>query len=209
MAGEAQLDLVVLVPGRDEEAALAGILSRHEPLGIRPVRPHFQRHPDRDPGCLLRAHEFLRREVNRFRHALVVFDRQGCGQEDRGREDLEEEVESHLSASGWGDRAAAIVIDPELEVWVWSDSPHVVSDLGWEGHEPGLRAWLDQEGFLEGARPKPTRPKEAMQEALRVSQKRRSSAIYRQLGEKVNLSRCEDAAFLKLHKTLLSWFAGP
>jgi hypothetical protein len=30
-----------------------------------------------------------------------------------------------LFTSGWENRAAAVVLDPELEIWVWSDSPEV------------------------------------------------------------------------------------
>ena len=30
-------------------------------------------------------------------------------------------VETDLSRNGWADRTKAIVIDPELEVWVWGD----------------------------------------------------------------------------------------
>ena len=206
MARAGQQDLVVLVPGRDDQAALAGILARHEALGIRQVRATFQRHPDRDPGCLLRGHEFLRPQANRFRHALVMFDRAGCGREGRGREELEAEVESRLSTSGWGDRAAVVVINPELEIWVWADSPHVDIELGWQGRDPDLRSWLAQEGFLQADEHKPQRPKEAVEKALRLAGKRRSSAIYRQLAGRVSLQRCEDPAFLKLRDTLRGWF---
>ena len=206
MAADCEGDLVILVPGRDEQAALEGILARHEALGFRPISAEFQRHPDRDPGCLLRAHEFLRPQANRFRHALVLFDRKGCGQEGKGRAGLEHEVESRLSASGWGDRAAVVVIDPELEVWVWSDSPHVEAHLGWEGREPDLHTWMLQEGFLQQDQAKPARPREAVDRVLRVARKRRSSSIYRQLAQDVSLTRCEDPAFLKLRETLRSWF---
>lgn len=208
MATAAERDLVILVPGADEQAALEGILARHQALGIHPIWAEFQRHPDRDPGCLLRAHEFLRPQANRFRHALVLFDRNGCGQEDKTREELEHQVESRLSASGWGDRAAVVVIDPELEVWVWSDSPHVEAHLGWEGREPDLHAWMVREGFRREGQAKPRQPKEAVERALREARKRRSSAIYQHLAEEVSLTRCEDPAFLKLRETLRSWF-GP
>jgi len=206
--GEApEEDLVVLVPGRDEQAALEGLLSRPEALGIRPVGPVFYRHPDRDAGCLLRAHLFLRPQVRRFRHALVLFDRVGCGREPRSREELEAEVQSRMSASGWGDRAAAVVIDPELEAWVWSDSPHVAEELGWARRQPALDEWLVAQGLLTEGQVKPPDPKETVHRALREAAKGRSSAIYAQLAETVGLGRCVDPAFAKLREVLLRWFA--
>ena len=205
--GPAQFDLVVLVPGRDEQAALEGILDRPAALGIRAVSVVYQRHPDRDPGCFLRAHDFLRSQARRARHALVMFDRQGCGQEGATREDLERTVEGRLAVSGWGDRAAVVVIDPELEVWVWSDSPRVADGLGWRQGE--LDAWLREQGFLVGEGSKPSRPKEAVQGALSISHKRRSSAIYRELAASVSLHSCTDPAFRKLRDVLVRWFGLP
>ena len=178
MGDPPQEDLVVLVPGRDEQAALEGLFSRPQALGIREVRPNYQRHPDRDPGCLLKADVFLRREARRFRHVLVMFDRVGCGRDALTREELEAEVEGRLSQSGWNDRATVVVIDPELEAWVWSDSPHVAEQLGWAGREPPLGDWLRGRGLLSDGKVKPHDPKAAVEKALWAARKRRSSAIY-------------------------------
>jgi hypothetical protein len=63
----------------------------------------------------------------------VLFDYYGCGAEhEMAPEEIEDEVEEKLSRSGWEDRARCVVIDPELEVWVWSDSPEVDRCLGWK-----------------------------------------------------------------------------
>jgi hypothetical protein len=44
---------------------------------------------------------------------------------------MENDLEARLSQSGWPSGCcAAIVIDPELELWVWSRSPHVPAVLG-------------------------------------------------------------------------------
>ena len=117
--------------------------------------------------------------TTRASHALVVFDREGSGHESDPVSDLEEEVTRRLAAAGWGDRAAAIAIDPELEVWVWSDSPHVDRCLGWEGEQPSLRAWLEEQGMWPPGEPKPQDPKLAVELALRRARKPRSSALYR------------------------------
>jgi len=199
-------DLIVLTPGKDEAAVVRAMLSRPRAVGIRPVTAEFQQHPDRDAGCRLWGHEFLRRESRRFQHALVLFDREGCGAEDVPREQLESEVEQRFAASGWQDRAAAIAIVPELEVWVWDTSAHVEKTLGWTGHVPTLREWLVQKGFLRQGVTKPERPKEAMEQALRLVGKKRSAATYGQLALKLSFSRCTDPAFAKLRGTLQRWF---
>ena len=137
---------------------------------------------------------------------MVIFDCEGCGNENLSRQRLEEEVEGRLAANGWPDRSRAIVIDPELEAWVWSNSPHVDAAMGWTGRTPGLRRWLMEKGMLQATEQKPRRPKEAVEMALRVVQKPRSSAIYRELARTVGLERCTDPAFLKLKETLQRWF---
>ncbi|MCK6483012.1 MAG: hypothetical protein L6R00_02620 [Phycisphaerae bacterium] len=187
---------------------LRAMLQRPKAVGILRITVEFQQHPDRDAGCRLRAHEFLKGACGRFQHALVVFDREGCGAEDRKREDLEREVEHRLGQAGWCDRAAVVVIDPELEVWIWVNSSHLDATLGWAGRRPTLREWLAQGGFLAEGAAKPQRPKQAIERALRKVGKTRSSAIYAQLAARVSFARCVDPAFIKLRTTLQRWFAG-
>lgn len=120
---------------------------------------------------------------------------------------LEQEVERRLSSSGWEDRAAAVVIDPELEIWVWNDSPHVEAVLGWDTGTSSLRDWLRQKGWLAEGTSKPTQPKRAVEEALRISRKPRSSAIYQQLAQRVSIDRCVDPSFVRLRQILTRWFS--
>jgi hypothetical protein len=201
-------DLIVLVPDKNMEAALKGILCRHESLGIRRIDPFMLVHPGRDSGCLKHGHELLRQFSRRYRHALILFDREGCGQEDESREALEVLVEGQLQSSGWDDRARAIVIDPELEIWVWSDSSHIPAALGWKGDLPALRRWLSDHHLWTEGGPKPDDPKEAVERILRINKRPRSSSIYAELAGKVSLKRCQDAAFFKLKETLVGWFRG-
>lgn len=201
-------DLVVLAADKNMEFGIRGILSRSSSLCIRRVTVDIFVHPERDPGCLLKAHDFLKPFPESYMHALVVFDRDGCGREERTRKDLESDVEGKLSNSGWKRRAACVVIDPELENWVWSGSHHVDRILGWEGREPGLRDWLRQNGWWANGASKPGRPKEAVEHALRTVRKPRSSALYRELAECVSLKLCSDSAFVKLKDTLSRWFPG-
>ena len=68
-------------------------------------------------------------------------------------ENLETEAEQRLSSSGWDDRAVAIVLDPELEIWVWSDSPEVDDVLGWRGRIPRLADGCERKDITPAARP--------------------------------------------------------
>jgi hypothetical protein len=200
------LQLVVLTSDKNTKYVLEGLLSRPEALGTVPISAGVFPHPKTDPGVLREAHDFLRSFSGLFSRALVVFDREGCGRESSSREDLEREVESRLAVNGWDGRSAAVVIDPELEAWVWSDSPHVAAELGWGRREPDLKSWLTEAGRWSGDCPKPGRPKEAVEAALREARKPRSSAIYLALAQKVSFARCTDPSFLKLLRTLREWF---
>lgn len=199
-------DLIILVADKNMEQGIRAVVERHQSLGIRRITYDLYPHPHHDSGCYLKSHDFLRPFQNQNEKALVVFDREGCGRDDREGNVLADEVQKRLSRSGWGDRCAVIVIDPELEAWVWSDSPQVEEVLGWRGRSPALRVWLEEKGYKSPDEPKPSRPKEALEEALRVVGKPRSSAIYRQLGEQVGLARCTDPAFVMLKGVLRTWF---
>ncbi|MCF6290339.1 MAG: hypothetical protein L3J03_05020 [Desulfobacterales bacterium] len=199
-------DLVLLVADKNMLFAVDGILNRPQSLSIRPIVWKSLVHPESDPGCLLRADAFLRPFANRYLHAIVMLDREGCGRQQRTSSELEQDIEKSMARSGWSERAAAIVIDPELENWIWSDSPEVEMALGWRGRDPQLRQWLAAKGFLSPDRSKPLRPKEAMEETLRFVRKPRSSSIYLQLAQRVGFTRCDDPAFHKLKNILVSWF---
>lgn len=199
------LDLVALVADKNMEFALRGLMTRHQALGIRAPRFDIFVHPERDPGCLLKGHDFLTPFAGRYAYALVMFDREGCGRQAAGGE-LEEQLELRLATSGWAGRAACIAIDPELETWAWVDSPQVEAAMGWRGRSPGLRSWLSETGFWTPDTPKPSRPKEAFEAALREVHLPRSSAVYQTLAQRVTLQSCTDRAFLKLKGTFSRWF---
>lgn len=198
---------VILVADKNMEQAVAGVCSRPDAIGVSAFGHRIVVHPNRDPGCLLEGVEFLSMFQSQFAHALIMFDRIGCGRESQSRDQLEQELERGLSISGWETRAAAVVIDPELEAWVWSDSPHVDRILGWEGRQPTLRQWLMSRRWLAADATKPLKPKEAMEDALHAVRIPRSAALYRQLAQTVSLARCSDASFLKFKTTLQTWFA--
>jgi len=138
-------DLVILVADKNMEYAIKGILSRPEALSIRQINFYLFVHPQNDSGCLNDGAHFLRTSLSTHTHALVLFYREGCGRENMTRKQLEERVEAELYRSGW-QQAAAVVLDPELEIWVWSGSPHVAEILGWRSLQVDLNRWLIKKG---------------------------------------------------------------
>jgi len=199
-------DLILLVADKNMEASLKGLLSRFQSLKFRQVTFDLYVHPERDPGCLLRAHDFLRPFASQYERALVLLDHDGCGQESDERSMLESALEKRLGETGWEGRAAAVIIAPELENWVWSDSPKVDIALGWGDKTPPLRAWLGEKDLLQVGAVKPAEPKRAVELALRATRKPRSSAIYFELAQGVSTARCTDPAFAKLRRCLREWF---
>lgn len=203
----AQRDLMVLAADKNAEQLLQGLLGRHEALRIRPLTFDLRVHPERDPGCLSRAFPLLNLYATTHRHALVLFDREGSGQDEDSRLDLEAQVLAASLGTPWKGRAAVVVVDPEIDTWVWSTSPHVPAALGWVNQTTTLPEWLAEQGYLTAsAEIKPARPKEAMEAVLREVKKPRSSAIYKSLAEKVSFQKCADAAFLRLMEVLRGWF---
>jgi hypothetical protein len=206
MQAEQPTDLVFLVPCLDLWETMHGLLNRPEALGIRPISYRPFKHTLRDSGAFRGCQEMLRTEVRRARHALVLCDQHGCGREHLSRDELEADMERRLAQNGWEGRSAAVVIDPEAEAWFWSDSPHVAEVLGWSSGHASLRDWLMGMGYLQPGAAKPSQPDEALDKALRIAKKARSSSLFRHLAERVSLERCTDPAFLKLKSVLRAWF---
>jgi hypothetical protein len=202
----AKRNLIVLAADKNTAQAVEGLLGRTASLQLRAVTFDILVHPQHDSGCYGQSPGVLGVYQKTHEHALVIFDREGSGQEQSTREELEAAAEQQL-AVGWGSNAAVVVIDPELEAWLWSNSPHVATALGWRDTTKDVRQWLVEEEWLpDRTQVKPDRPKEALEAVLRHVRKPRSSAIYREIASKVSLATCTDPAFLKFRQTLAGWF---
>ena len=213
MKPEDQLpNLIALVADRDIQETLTRLFHRTEALGFSRFPFQITRHPGRDSGCRADAANFLRQFLHSHRHSLVVFDRKGCSSTS-SREEIERGVESDLYRNGWERRARAVVIDPELEHWVWSGSSVVSSALGWEQGHDALRSWLSKKGLWDDGPPKPADPKAAMIHALqgapRPNRRRRSARVFGEIAAGAPLGSCKDPAFEKLKATLREWFPDP
>lgn len=196
-------DLVILVADKDMEMTMRGLLSRPQSLGIRAIQYDLYTHPQHDPGVRTHAAEFLRPYQKMYHYALVLFDREGSGADDMSTEEIAQSVQQQMESAGWQQRCAVVVIDPELEVWVFSDSPHVAQVIA-DGDEQAMRAVLAK--YTGENRSKPENPKSAVEEIIRLKKIPRSSALFQRLAEQVSLSRCTDRSFARLRETLKRWF---
>lgn len=198
-------DLICLVADKNMEAVIQGLLARPAALGIRPVQYELLVHPRRDPGCFREAADFLKPYRTAHDHAVILLDHAWEGAPAETGDQLKQMLDDRLASAellGW---AEAIVIDPELEAWIFSDSPWVEQSLGWSDRPQRLRTWLQLRGLWAPMSDKPADPKAAVERALYEVRKPRSSSIYRELASNVSVDRCTDPAFVQLRRVLQRW----
>jgi hypothetical protein len=197
-------DLFILAADKNAEFALKGALARPAALGIRPIEFEIRTHPGRDGGTRKTGPELLALQRRQYRHGLLVLDFEGSGTDSADALTLEEQLNGRLR-NHWNDAGKAIVIEPELDVWIWGSDNAVEASLEWPVGK-GVREWLREQGFKFDTNEKPTRPKEALKAALRVPDLPRSSALYQHIASRISLLHCKDAAFIRLRNQLLAWF---
>lgn len=204
-------DLIILLADLDAENTVRALLDhRTAELKIRPLTYETNRHSMRDSGCFRQAHDFVRNYTRSHGHALVIFDRHGCGKDSGAAEEIEAEVEKRLHRNGWtDDNSACVVLDPELEIWVWTKSIETARILGFGPDDDALTAFLCANNLLKQGEHKPSDPKVAMEQCLRRNRKPRSARTFSELAEQVRFAGCEDRAFQKFRRILETWFGVP
>lgn len=197
-------DLVVLVADIQQQATMQVLLShRHSSLNIREPNFDIFRHMQKDPGIYHRGGKFLSVLRAQYRHALVIIDKEWEGGPNNPVT-IAQKVQNDLDNNGWRNRSDVVVIDPELEIWVWADSPHVYDLLGMD--LISIKSLGEEKAYWPPGQNKPARPKELLEEILRVTGKRRSASLFKKLAGRVGLARCRDQSFTQLKNTLLKWF---
>lgn len=201
-------DLVILAADKDMKVTLGALLKRTQAMRIRPITYDVWNYPNHDSGCVSEGVAYLNGFYGRYSHALLMFDYEGCGKELRFTpSELEASLLRQFQEGLWKADARVIVITPELESWIWSDSPHVSDIIGWKDTLPAFKQWLQTQGWLPDAnRTKPKKPKEAFRAALYAAHTTPGAHLFQQLAEKVSFKACTDPAFVKFCQTLREWF---
>ncbi len=207
-------DLLVYVADGNMAEAVGGLLDRnqaHLVIGCAPFT--FDSRIDikiakgqNDPGVYTRADALMQPYATEYARAVVIIDEEWEGSP--GAAAISERLREHLSAAGWPqERTLVLVVSPESDIWLWSDSPHTATALGWASWD-ALRPALEEEGLLVREQKKPSRPKEAAEWALGNGPKRipRSSKLFREVSGKVSVKRCEDDALSVFINQLRTWF---
>jgi len=201
-------ELIILAADKNTQFALEGLLTRHQAFQMRKLtKKNFDIyvHPLRDPGVFNEAAAFMRPYQNQYQYALVFLDREGSGQENKTANTIAEEIKINLERNGWAGRAEVIVLDPELEIWAWANSPYLATHTGWTDLN-SLINFVREQGVWENNTPKPKRPKEAFEALLKEKRVQRSSAIYKKIAFDAGFGDCTDSAFLKFKTVLKKWF---
>ncbi|HDH96343.1 MAG TPA: hypothetical protein ENF73_01285, partial [Proteobacteria bacterium] len=136
---KAACDLVVLCADLCQQKVIEVLLGkRAKSLGIRKIKFDIIKAPLGDSDVRAHWETYLQPYYRVARHCLVIFDWEGCGVEQQAAEParLEEELEECINAkaarAGRTNWASVIAIQPELEIWAWTNSPHVPRALGFE-----------------------------------------------------------------------------
>jgi hypothetical protein len=199
-------DLVCVVADRQIAATLQELLLRRRGLAIRSVEAEILVHPHHDPGCYARPADLLRGYRSAAEHALIVLDHAWEGVPAASGVALEALIDEKLEEAGMSDWAVPVVIEPELEAWIFSASPHVPDVLGWKPSWPPIREALEERNLWVAADAKPIDPKAAIEYILGRTGKSRSASLFRRLARKVNTADCRDRAFLRLKDLLQAGF---
>jgi hypothetical protein len=158
---------------------------------------------DNDPGLFQRIETYVRPVRGSHSHLVVMIDAEWAGSP--GAEAIRTHILNGCVSSGWSkDDVAAIVLDPELETWIWQDSPIVQTAVGYSGGS--LRQDLASSGAWPVTEAKPPRPKETLEAVLRRNRVPRSSALYHQVAKQISVRNCVDPAFVDLRASLQRWF---
>ncbi len=200
-------DLVLLVADKNAQQLCDGAMSRPEAMGIRRVEWDIRVHVGRDGGVRKNGPAVLELERRFYSNALLLLDWEGCGAEVPEPAALERDLDERLQ-SVWGDRAKAIVVEPEIDIWAWGGDNAIAQVVGWR-EAILIRAWLTGAGHGLSESGKPLRPKEALEAILRHLGLPRSSAVYRDLARRISLVRCSDPGFCRVRDVLRQWFPPP
>jgi len=184
----------------------------HDRLGCRTFDFDFRqdvvvdvRNGNTDGGIHRRAHALLRRYLPSHQHAVVMLDKKFGGQLPTAI--VRDQILDNLLRNGWSAECVeVVVIDPELEVWLWQrGNAHVARVFRYNG-SVSLEAFLEAEGFWSAAALKPARPKEAARLLLQRYRGGVPMVVYARIIENISVRSCQDPAFNLLAAALRRWF---
>jgi hypothetical protein len=222
-------DIVWLIADLECRTALTGFLDRetfHLSLGCGEFlwdanQDVLRDEKGKDCGVWKNAHVLLRGKRTTYHHAIVLVDNAFGGSP--GPQRVEADILGNLQTVGWPrSDVEVIVLDPELEIWIWQRNPNVEQAFDYTG-PPSLWNLLAEravspEHRLVNADPdrgllpawpleaaKPGDPKAVVEAVRDLCNSDPPSAIFNAITARVSVKGV-DPAFLKLRGTLRKWF---
>jgi hypothetical protein len=201
MASAGMRDIMFLLADGGMEQVLRGFLSRdqfHRSLGGFELDPALDVvvPPTKDPGVYGTAHELLRPYERTHQRAIVIVDADWKGTP--GAPAMREHISQCMTAR-WQD-FGVIVIDPELEAWIMSETPHLASIFRCPQNYLQI---LQQADWWPSGPPKPPRPKEALEHLKRHYELRVVNADFGKLAAVTSVRQCQDPAFNQLRESAM------
>lgn len=203
-------DLVILVADSTMEVVFRAFFGR-ERWNITLHCGQFDFWPDEDifhdplytdGGVHKSAHELLRPYLCTHDRALVVLDQQFGGE--LPSDEVRRDILDRLRRNGWSERCEVVVIDPELEVWLWQNSPHVEQALMFSGGS--LRQQLLDSGMWPADAVKPLDPKATFQALVNRKKALKTKVVYARIARSISIHGCTDPSFVLFATTMRKWF---
>lgn len=116
------------------------------------------------------------------------------------------DMTARISGAGWDQESfRVIVIDPELEEWIWQRNVNIANAIGFRSQTEMLADPHVKEAWPNDRR-KPINPKETLDAVLRKNRIPRTSSLYETLTGRASIRGCADPAFNELREALQQWF---
>jgi len=207
-------EIIFLVADATMEAVFRAFFERdrfHQALKCRvfqidPVQDIIHIPKQTDGGLHRRAHDLLRSYLKTHNRAIVVLDQQFGGE--IPADVVRKGIIDNLNLNGWDGRCAVVVIEPELEAWLWQDNVNVEAAVR-HIRPPSLRDYLLAEGEWPQDEWKPISPKESIQRVIRANHAGPHTLVYARIAKSVTVRGCLDPAFVHFARTLCDWFGAP
>ena len=233
--------LLIFAADSECAATLRGFFERrkfHTSLGCGPIEldgiafnpeQDIRVHPEHDPGMYTDPHTVLQAERKSFQYALLILDEAWEGSPPAAK--ILSDIEGLVQTRAYWDRPRfeVILIQPELEAWIWQRNPNVAEAFEFSGGDAELWRFLAAQALRldkdkkkhrfipanplaqlspawSANKPKPENPKGLAEALSHHCQSGPASGIFNEISSTISVKGCKDLAFLRLRDTLRRWF---
>ena len=210
-------DVIFHLADEHMEKGLKAFFSRddwHYAMACRKVDINTEGDADilRVPGCTdggtwKHAAENLVPFREKYTRAVIILD--ADFEPHPGADVLQRDVTADMLASGWAaERFAVVVIQPELEAWLWAPNINVALAFGHKDFDQ-LRGALEKEKLWNPGEPKPHDIKRARDRAARLGGKKTGGPIFKGVFNAISkkaLDRCVEPGFQVMRAAMQAWF---